>query len=63
MSIDELDKILAQANDDFSKEMHLQYKEGSNNPVTEADLHELARQAYYVFDSYRENIIKYLHEL
>lgn len=63
MSIDELDKILGKAKDDFNAELCKKYKEDSDNPVTEADLHELTRQAFYVFDTYKQNIIEYLREL
>lgn len=63
MSIDELDIILGNAKDVFNAELCEKYKERSNKPVTEADLYELTRKAFYVFDTYKQNIIEYLREL
>lgn len=63
MTIDELNRVLEKAVNDFSDGIHPNYPEGSSKPVTEHDINELARQTFYAMDEFRKNVVKYLKEL
>lgn len=62
MSIFELEKTLDEALKAFSEEMHLQYAESSQKPATEADLHEVARQAFYTLNEFKKAIVRFEKE-
>jgi len=62
MTIKELEKALKDAITGFSNEIHVQYSEDGNKPVTESDLHEVARQAFYAMSAMNEAVVKYLRE-
>ena len=60
MTVSQLDTALTKALQDFSEEIRANYEEGSNEPVTENDINELARQTFYTLDEFRKEIVKYL---
>ena len=62
MTVSELNSALEKIINDFSSEMRSNYKEGSNEPVTEHDINELARQTFYAMDAFRKKIVMYLEE-
>jgi hypothetical protein len=60
MTKDQLNAKLSESLKEFSKDLHANYKEDSNEPITEADLHVLARDISYVMDDFRKYILEYL---
>ena len=60
MTVSQLDTALTKVLQDFSEEISANYVEGSNEPVTEHDINELARQTFYTLDEFRKEIVKYL---
>lgn len=60
MTKSELNQKLSDSLQSFSEELHSMYKEGSNTPVTEDDLHVLARNVFYALDDFRKFILEYL---
>lgn len=60
MTKNQLDQKLTSALQDFSEEIRSNYPEGSNTPATYGDINEVARQAFYVMDEFRRDILEYL---
>lgn len=60
MTVSQLDTALTKVLQDFSEGIRANYEEGSNEPVTEHDINELARQTFYTLDEFRKEIVKYL---
>lgn len=62
MTTQQLDQKLKEIQNDYSEQIRSSYPENSSEPVTKADIHELARQTFYVLDTFRTNIIDYLSQ-
>ncbi len=62
MDTHELEKILNEALDEFSKNISSSYAEGSKEPATEGDISELAHQTYYSLREFKRAIIEYLSD-
>ena len=60
MNIEQLNKNLEKVTLLFSEGIRSQFKEGSQNPATESDINELARQTFYALEDFRKYIIEYL---
>ncbi len=62
MSVEELDSLISSDLQAFQLFVQSNYDECSSQPVTSADLAEFGRQAYYAFNSIKENVINYLNQ-
>lgn len=60
MTINELDKELAKAIDNYADMVKAYYEEYSEKPATHGDICELSRQTFYAFGDMKDAIIKYL---
>lgn len=60
MSTKKLDDKLQKALDDYANEIHLFFKEESEEPATKGDINEVARQTMYVLSRFKNEIVEYL---
>lgn len=60
MTINELEKKLDKALDDFSSEIRSEYDDYSKTPANSGDIATIARQTFYTLDEFKKEIIKYL---
>lgn len=60
MTINELDKELAKAMENFADMVKTNYEEYSEKPATHGDICELSRQTFYALGDMKDAIIKYL---
>jgi len=60
MRIEELEKNLNNVTRLFIQEIDLVFPVESTTPATVGDLHELAKQTFYMVDAVNEELIKYL---
>lgn len=62
MDINSLNKKLEEALKTFTSEICAEYDDYSHEPVVNADISTLARQTFYLVDSFRNEIISYLKD-
>lgn len=55
-----LERKLDEAIQSFSNEIHLQYPEGSKEPVTSGDINEIGRQVSYLLNDFKNIIAEYV---
>lgn len=62
MDINSLNKKLEESLITFSSEIRAEYNDYSHEPAVNADISTLARQTFYLVDSFRKEIISYLKD-
>ena len=62
MTIDELSKKLDDSLVEYTETMNAMYEEADHTPATKDDIHNLSREAFYVLNTFKNEIISYLKE-
>ncbi len=63
MTLQDLEKRLDKATDDFAAEISGKYGNLEDKPVSDIDINELARQTFYAMREFKSAIIEYLKQI
>ena len=62
MTINELDNKLTDSLNKFSETIRATYEEADRTSATKDDIHNLARETFYLMNDFKKEIISYLKQ-
>ena len=62
MTINELDKKLTDSLTEYSETVRSMYEEADRTSASKDDIHDLARETFYLMNNFKHEIINYLKQ-